>query len=70
MTPKIDTKTAGAPSIHTFQDVLDALKSNKTLSETRRRDLCGGVRRVAFLLGDDPDHIERRPTHWPKRLLN
>jgi integrase len=50
-------RTTDTPSTHTLRDLLDALKSNKTLSEIRRRDLCGGVRRVAFLLGDDPDRV-------------
>jgi integrase len=58
MTTKTDTKTAGVPPpTNTLPDVLDALKGNKTLSEIRQRDLCSAVRRVAFLLGDDPDHI-------------
>src|SRR6516164_3750915 len=58
MTTKTDTKTAGVPPpTNTLPDVLDALKGNKTLSEIRRRDLCSAPRRVAFLLGDDPDHI-------------
>jgi integrase len=57
MTPKTDTKTASVPPTHTLRDVLDALKGDKTLSEIRRRDLCSAVRRVAFLLGDDPGHI-------------
>jgi integrase len=57
MTRKTDAKTAGIPSTHTLQDVLDALEGNKFLSEIRQRDLCSAVRRVAFLLGDDPDDI-------------
>ncbi len=54
---KTDTKTASAPSTHTLGDVLDAVKGNATLAEIRRRDLCSAIRRVAFLLGDNPDHI-------------
>jgi integrase len=55
MTNKTDTKTAGA--LPTLRDVPDALKRDKTLAEIRRRDLCSAVRRVAFLLGNEPGHI-------------
>jgi integrase len=57
MLTKTDTKTKGNPSTHTLRDVLDAVKGHKILSDSRRRDLCSAVRRVAFLLGDDPGHI-------------
>jgi integrase len=57
MTTKTDTKTADAPSVHTLSGVLDAMKSRMDLKESRRRDLCSSVRRVAFLLGEDPAQI-------------
>src|SRR5215470_13568615 len=57
MPTKTNTKKTGAPSTHTLRDVLDAVREHKTLSEIRRRDLCSAVRRVAFLLGDDPGHL-------------
>jgi integrase len=46
-----------APTAATLRDVLHALKGNTRLSEIRRRDLCSAVRRVAFLLGDEPGRI-------------
>jgi integrase len=54
MLSKTDTKTTEVPSL---QDVHDRVRGHKTLSKIRRRDLCSAVRRVAFLLGDDPGHL-------------
>ena len=57
MTTKTDTKTADVPSVHTLRDVLGAVKSRMDLKESRRRDLCSSVRRVASLLGEEPAHV-------------
>ncbi len=57
MTTRTGTKTAAATSVHVLNDVLAAVKSRTDLKETRRRDLCSSVRRVAFLLGEDPAQI-------------
>jgi integrase len=48
---------ADGPIKVSFVDVLTALKGNSALSETRLRDLRSAVKRVAFLLGDDPARI-------------
>lgn len=57
MTTRTHTNATGAPAVHTLNDVLDAMKSRMDLKESRRRDLCSSVRRVAFLLGEDPPQI-------------
>ena len=57
MTTKPDSKTTDAASVHTLKDVLGAVKSRMDLKESRRRDLCSSVRRVASLLGEEPAHI-------------
>jgi integrase len=59
MTTRTDTNTAAAdaPAVHTLNDVLGAVKSRIDLKESRRRDLRSSVRRVAFLLEEDPAQI-------------
>jgi integrase len=57
MTTRTGTTTAGTTPVHTLNDVLAAVKSRTDLKESRRRDLCSSVRRVAFLLGEDPAQI-------------
>ncbi len=61
--PKTPTKPAkvasGGPAIPAvnLDDVLNALRAHKALSEIRRRDLVSSIKRVANLLGDNPTHI-------------
>jgi integrase len=45
------------PAIASLADVLVALKAQSSFSETRLRDLCSSVKRIAFLLEDDPARI-------------
>ena len=49
--------TARTPAVHTLNKVLAAVKSRTDLKQSRQRDLCSSVRRVAVLLGDDPGRI-------------
>jgi hypothetical protein len=57
MITRTDTNTAGGPPMHTLDDVLASVKSRTDLKESRQRDLCSSVRRVAFLLGEEPAQI-------------
>jgi integrase len=61
MTIKSKTKASGGgpatPAQISLIDVLNALNGQRTLSETRLRDLRSSIKRVAFLLGDEPARI-------------
>jgi integrase len=61
MSPKSKPKARdGGPAIPAqpnLNDVLLALKSHNGLSQSRVRDLCSSVKRVALLLGDEPARI-------------
>jgi hypothetical protein len=54
---KSNKRTSVGPTIATLADILPALAARQTLSVSRRRDLCSSIKRVAFLLGDDPARI-------------
>jgi hypothetical protein len=53
---------------HTLADLLRAIAAHPGLASHRRRDLASAVRRVAALLGRDPEQIEADPRLLARRL--
>jgi integrase len=57
MTTRTNTNHAGAAAVPTLSDVLGAVKGRSDLKESRQRDTCCAVRRVASWLQEDPARI-------------